>query len=248
MRRIARVACAIALLGIVTPVRADDEDAKVRKVIAKAIKAHGGADKLKKFKASTSKAKGKFYGLGDALEYTEEMYIQLPDRTRIDIDATNFKFIQVFDRDKGWQKIGDNTMEMNKDQVAERKQEMRAAVITHLASLTDKAYDLSAIGDAKVGDRMAYGVRVAQTGQRDVNLFFDRQNGLLIKSETRGKDTMNEGKEFTSETFYSNYKAIDGVMVAHKIEIKRDGKQFVEAEMTEVKLSEKLDDSTFAKP
>jgi len=236
------------VLAVTSPVRADDEDAKVRRVVAKAIKAHGGADKLKKFQASVSKSKGKFYGLGEAIEYTEEMSIQLPDRSRIDIDATNFKFVQVFKGDKGWQKIGDNTIDMTKEQVAERQEEMRAAVVSHLAALTDKAYELSALGDMKVGDRMAVGVRVQHKDHRDVSLFFDKENGLLLKSETRGKDTMNEGKEFASETFFSAYKKVEGVMVAHKIDIKRDGKQFVEAEMSEVKLSEKLDDSVFTKP
>ena len=221
---------------------------KVRKIVAKAIKAHGGADKLKKFKASVSKSKGKFYGLGEAIEYTQEMSIQLPDRSRIDIDATNFKFKQVLNGDKGWQKSNGDTMEMTKEKVAEGQENMHATLVAHLAVLTDKSYELSALGDLKVGDRMAVGVRVEHKGHRDVSLFFDKENGLLLKSELRGKDTMNEDKEFTSETVFSDYKKVEGVMVAHKIDIKRDGKQYVVSEVSEVKLSEKLDDSVFAKP
>ncbi len=218
------------------------------KIVAKAIKAHGGSNKLKKFKASVSKSKGKFYGFGEAIEYTQEMSIQLPDRSRIDIDATNFKFMQVLNGDKGWQKFNGDTMEMTKEKVAEGQENMHATQVAHLAVLTDKSYELSALGDVKVGDRMAVGVRIEHKGHRDVSLFFDKENGLLLKSETRGKDTMNEDKEFTSETVFSDYKKVEGVMVAHKIDIKRDGKQYVVSEVSEVKLSEKLDDSVFAKP
>ena len=48
-------------------VRADD-DAEMKALIEKAIKAHGGADKLNKQKATTMKFKGKIYAVGDGLE------------------------------------------------------------------------------------------------------------------------------------------------------------------------------------
>jgi hypothetical protein len=59
---------------------------------------------------------------------------------------------------------------------------------------------------------------------------------------------MNGGKEYMAETFYSDYKKVDGLLIAHKLLIKRDGNKYVDAEVTEVKVSEKLDDSVFAKP
>jgi len=234
-------------LAAVSPVRAED-DAKLRAIITKAIKVHGGADKLTKLKGSITKTKGTFYGLGDGIEYTQTISIQLPNRIRVDVDAPNFKFVQVFNGDKGWHKFGDNTTDMTKEQVTEAKEQMQAATITHLAVLTDKAYKLSALGETKVGDRAAVGVRVEREGHRPVSLFFDKDNSLLLKTETRGKDTMADGKEFTAESLYSDHKKVDGLMVPYKIEVKRDGKKFVESEVTEVKFSEKLDDSVFAKP
>jgi hypothetical protein len=46
----------------------------------------------------------------------------------------------------------------------------------------------------------------------------------------------------------SDYKRIDGVQQAMKVVTRRDGQPFMELEVTEIKLFEKLDDRVFAKP
>ncbi len=249
-----KIAGALGVVGLLTlplPVRAE-EDAKLREVIARAIKLNGGIDKLKKFKGSVAKTKGKFHGLGEAIDYTGETSLQLPNRLRTEVHSKfgdqEFTFLQVIDGNKGWIKIGDKTDEMNKDMLDEAKEQMNAANITHLACLSDKDYQLSPLGEVKVGDRPAIGIRVERKGYRDVSLFFDKEKGLLVKMETRGKDVMQGGQEYTSTTRYDDYKKVEGMMVAHKVTIKRDGKPFVEGETIEVKISEKLDDSLFEKP
>lgn len=251
MRRIAGFVGVFALLAAVVPARAED-DAKPREVIAKAIKAHGGADNLKKFQATVTKSKGKFYGLGDAIDYTSEASIQLPNRIRSEVSGNvsgqEFKFLQLVNGDKGWVKRGENTDDMNKEQLAEAKEQLNVATIAHLVALGDKEYKLSSLGDSKVGGRDAVGVRVEREGFRPVSLFFDKGNGLLVKTETRGKDLMRGGEEYTGVNVYSDFKKVGGLMIPHKIKITRDGKDYVDSETTEVKLSEKLDDAVFAKP
>jgi hypothetical protein len=250
MGKTAGVLGVVGLLTLFVFVRAAEDD-KAREIVARAIKAHGGLDTLTKLKASSTKEKGKFYGMGDALDFTSESAYQLPDRLMVKVKSKigdqEFSFTQVVSGNKGWIKIADNTDELNPEMLAEAKEQMNAATITHLGCLNDKDYKLSPLGEAKVGDRPAIGVRVAHKGYRDVNLFFDKEKGLLLKMETRGKDPMR-GEEFTSTNVYGDYKKVDGMMVPHKITIERDGKPYVEAEVTEVKNSEKLDDSVFEKP
>ena len=54
--------------------------------------------------------------------------------------------------------------------------------------------------------------------------------------------------EVTAEEFFDDYKPVGGIQHAHKITVLRDGKKFVEGEITDFTPKEKLDDSTFAKP
>jgi len=250
-----KILCALGAVGLaalLVPVRAD-EDAKLRELVERAIKASGGADNLSKYQASVTKQKGKFHGLGDALESTTETSVQLPDRLRAEVhfkaNGQEITFVQVFAADKGWIKIGNMTEEMNKEMLAEAKEQMHATVIvTQLVCLKDKDYKLSPLGEGKVGSRPAIGVRVERKGYRDVNLFFDKDKSLLLKMETRGKDVMQGGQEYTSTTLYDDYKKVEGIMVPHKVTVERDGKPYVEAEVIKVEIVEKLDNHLFAKP
>jgi len=91
-------------------------------------------------------------------------------------------------------------------------------------------------------------VHVEHKGYRDINLYFDKESNLLLKMETRIKDPLRGGEEVAAETLYSDYRNVDGVMTAHKIAIKYDGKTYIESEVTEVKYAERLDDHVFEKP
>lgn len=240
-----------SLLMLLVPVRAD-EDANLREVIARAIKADGGLENLTKFKASATKQKGKLHTPGGAFEFTSENSVQLPDRLRseqhIKVGDMQITVVVIVTGNKGWIQLMGKTEGMNKDMLEEVKEQLNAANISQLACLNDKDYKLSSLGEVKVGGRPAIGVRVERKGYRDVNLFFDKDKSLLLKMETRGKDLMQGGQEYTSTTLFDDYKKVEGMMVAHKVTIERDGKPYLENETTEVKISEKLDDSLFEKP
>jgi hypothetical protein len=251
MRKILGIFCAVGLFAFIVPVRADD-DAATREIVSRAIKAHGGIEALKKYKGSVSKTKGKFYGIGGGIEYSGDTSVQLPNRLRTELElkvaGQDISIIQVIAGDKGWFKIGNKTEELKGELLAEAKEQISAGNNTHLVCLNDKECKLSPLGEIKVADRAAVGVRVERKGYRDVNLFFDKEKNFLVKMETRGKDPMGGGGEFTATTLYEDYKRIDGIMVAHKVTVKRDDKLFVESTVTDIKLSEKLDDNLFEKP
>jgi hypothetical protein len=233
------------------PVRAD-EQADIKAVLAKAIKAAGGADKLGKEKAFTAKFKGKFYMGESGIDYTLELFVQFPGQAKsvisFEVNGMALTVTSVLNKDKGWVKIGDNTMDLDKDRLAEEKEKMYARTLEGLVMLTDKAYTLATVGEVKVGKHDAVGIKVSSKGHRDVNLFFDKKTGLLVKSETMVKKEGSD-MEVSQEVIYEAYKEVDGIKRPTKIQIKQDGKKFVDVdEITEIKVEEKLDDSTFDKP
>ena len=255
MRRLVCLAAVLAVAACGTA-RADDQ-ADLRKVIDKAIKATGGEEKLAKYKAESFKMKGKFYGMGDeGIEYTGEWQVQPPDKFRVQVDGevggqkVNF-FTQVVNGNKVWRKgFNEETQEVtDKDDLTEIKEQFNAREVESLLPLVKgKEYQLASLGDVKVNDKPAVGIRVSRKGFRDVNLFFDKDSGLLVKTERSVKDLMAGDKEQTQEEVLSDFKEVQGVKHATKLVINRDGKKYVEAELSDVELKEKLDDSIFAKP
>jgi hypothetical protein len=252
MRRI--LCLAVALLPATCATALADEAADMKAVIEKAVKAAGGDDKLAKFPAETFKGKGKFYGMGEGIDYTGAWDIHRPDKMRVQIDATaggmTFTFVRVVNGDKVWSKFNDMTTAVeDKDEIAEAKEGQYVGWITTLRPLLkEKGFELTRLDEIKVDGKPAVGVHVFHKDHRDVNLYFDKDKGPLVKSETMIKDFMAGGKEFKQETFYSDHKEVSGVQVPMKIVIDRDGKKYIDVEVTEIEPKEKLDASLFDKP
>jgi hypothetical protein len=239
----------VALAGCVAGGTAD----KARDLLDEAIKAHGGADRLNTYKASTAAVKGKLNVAGQTLSFTARFARELPDRMRneitVEVMNTTIKEIQVLNRGKGWRSENGKTQEMTGEMLKEAREELHGDEVTgQLTPLKGGQYKLSLLGDLKVGDRESVGLRVARAGFRDIHLYFDKKTHLLAKAETRAKDLTAGGKEVTVETFYDDYRPVRGVQVPHRLTIKRDGMAFLTAEVTDVKLFEKLGDDSFGKP
>ena len=114
--------------------------------------------------------------------------------------------------------------------------------------LRDKAFKVALCGERKVGNRTAAVVRVSRNGHFDLNLYFDKETGFLVRSDTHFKEART-GKEIDQETTFSGYKDEDGsgIKSPTKAAIKRDGKRFVESEI-ELKHVESLEPRLFARP
>jgi hypothetical protein len=235
--------------GLAIPaVRAADQP-EARAVVDKAIKAMGRDKPEARKKGLTWKGKGKIFALGDGIEFSGEWIAQMPDKNRGDFDlelpGMKLKMIRCIDGDKGWQKVPDGLMDMDKDEIVEEQHMLYANWVAQLYPLTDQAFELSKLADSKVDGRPVVGVKVARKGRRDVNLYLDKDSSLLLRMETRGKDTMAGGKEVTTDVYYSEYKDTNGIKDARKFTVKQDGKMFLEFEYTDFQRKDKLDDNAF---
>jgi hypothetical protein len=108
----------------------------------------------------------------------------------------------------------------------------------------EKGFKLEPLGEVEVKDRPAVGIRVLSKGHRDINLYFDKKTHQVVKTERRVID--DNGMEVSQENFLTPGKGpgLEGT----RLTIHRDGKLFIEAEVTTFTPAEKLDDSIFAEP
>lgn len=222
-----------------------------RAILDKAIQAHGGTEKLTRFQAGQLKTKGKIELLG-GLEFTQEMSYQLPNRFKesmeIEIAGQKASIVTVYDGQKGWLKVDGKLQDLDEKLLGELKEIAHLMRVSRLVGLVeDKNCKLSALGEIKVAGRAAVGVKIECKGFRDINLYFDKQNGLMVKAERRALDPTT-GQEVSEERIITEYSKVDGVQSPRKLTVYRDGQKFMEAEVTEVKILEKLDPATFARP
>jgi len=246
------------LLGVVTavvlnlPIALRAEDGP-KDILAKAIKAHGGEEFLTKHLAGKSKNKGKITlpGVGE-VEFTQETAHMVPDKFResmeLDINGQKIKVLTVVNGDKI--SIEANGAEVPiTDQIksAIKGAQHLMKVSRMLAPFKEKGYELSAAGEIKVGENPAVGVRVSAKGEKDITMYFDKKTGLLAKVDHQAIDAMS-GNEVPEERIVLEYeKNAAGIPIPKNVVVKRDGKNYLEAEVLETKQLEKLDDSEFAK-
>lgn len=244
----------LSVLGVVmllASARGDAEgDAKA--VLDFAINAHGGANKIGQHKALVVKMRGKVEINGQSFAVVSTTSTQGPGRARIEteVEVTEGKFtsIQVVDRDKGWHKVGDRLTDLDKDKLTELREQVHAAALACLSPLRERAYRFAPLGEINLDGKELVGVQVTLEGRRDVNLYFDKKSGLLIKSETRAKEQFNGNQEFTAEIIYSEYREFDGVQRPTKHVLRRDGKTIGELDITSYEGLDKLDEAVFARP
>jgi hypothetical protein len=135
---------------------------------------------------------------------------------------------------------------MTREELEEHREGIYSVWVMSLVPLKDREFRLSPLGARTVAGRPADGVKVSRKGHADVSLYFDRETGLLVLSETRYKEARS-GKEVHQETRFSGYTDVSGVKSPTTVSIQRDHKRVVEATI-EVRHLYRLGEGVFAKP
>ena len=222
----------------------------VRSILDRAIKAHGGEEKLAKYRAGRVKTKGRIE-LGGGVEFTEEVAYQAPDKLRealdLEVNGEKVKVVTVINGGKAAITVNGKKLPLNDKLKEALRDSAQLLQMARLLPLRGKGFDLAPLGEVKVNDRPAVGIRVSRQGARDVNLYFDKKTGLLTKVERRAVDPMS-GQEFTEERIIKEYQKVDGIAAPKRAVMRRDGERFLDAEVVEVQHLEAIDDGEFNVP
>jgi hypothetical protein len=233
------------LLGQAGRVLAEDT---AQGIIDKAIQAHGGAEKLAKFKAVQTSGKGTIEVMGMTLSFTAEGAAQMPDKFKsvLNLEVAGMKVTQVqaMNGDKITITVNGKETPINDDIRKLVKDQVYAESLTSLLPLKEKSLELSLVGEAKVDGQAAVGVKVTSKGHPDVTLYFDKKTDLLAKAGYRTRDP-GSNQDYNQEKLFRDYKDVNGIKTPMKETIQKDGQKFIEVETLEVKYLEKLDDSAF---
>jgi hypothetical protein len=241
-----RQACAAFLIAVTFsgPLRASEKEAKA--VIDRAIKAHGGADALKKAAVFKSAAKGTRHVAGRDVAYTRALEARLPGRLRLAITlGGRVETAVLLDGAKAKQAEGDRTIELKAPRVKELRGEADVLWLATLVPLLGEGVVLSAAKGAKVEGEEAAGVKATRKGHADTTLYFSKKTGLLVRIARRGAVA---GKEAEMEWTYGGHKEVAGVKVPTKEVQSVGGKKVAELTISEWSFPAKIDAGRFTKP
>lgn len=241
---LAAVGFAALLAG--SPVAAQ---ASATDIIKKAVEATGGEATIKKFKAMTEKSKGSMDFNGADAKFTAEGSYQEPDKMKmsfsLDLLGQKINAVQLMNGDKF--RMTANGMEVPLDDGA--KAEMKEGILLHNVSklypLLDAAeFEVKLVdGLKKVNDKDAHVLEVKPKKGKAMKVYIDAKDFMLVRVDKKGMNAAQQ--EGDQEMFFSDFKKVEGIMIPMKTKILHDGKKFMEAESTEVKLLETLPKGEF---
>jgi hypothetical protein len=250
MRPAMIVAGVLLAAGRAGAVPGPEEDA--RAVVARAVAAHGGEDRLAGDHAERVRFRGTIYGDKTSSPFEAETLVQLPGqlKTRIEMrlgDGRKQALVQLVDGTKAALFLNGRPEKMDlaaRQEMAAKLQVQRVLRLVPL--LRDRSYELAPLPDVKVNDRPAAGVRVSARGRGELRLYFDRELGLLVKSE-HGLDD-GAGRVVRQEEYYGEFRDVEGRKRPFKVAAYRDGRKVMEAEVVDFKDLGRIDDAEFSRP
>lgn len=248
-----RTATLVLPLALLIPTAAPtqapaDPDAKA--ILDKAIAAHGGKDQLARARADWVKIKGTLHLENQQIPFVGETWVQLPGQFKNALEVTNPKgttrLVQVIVKDKVTMTLDGRPHKASPAALSEMRETLHLNNAIRLLPLLAQAdvYKVEATGEAKADDRTLLGVKVTARGRRDLRLFFDKESGLLVRTEQLLDD--GNGKEVRQETVYLDFRELGGYKRPVKMAAFREGKKVMDAELVEVKYFEKFEDAIFA--
>jgi outer membrane lipoprotein-sorting protein len=241
-----QILAAIVALLPATTIQSADDQAVAWRAIKRAMEALGHPSDTHRYKGTVQRYRIKSLRQDLEVSCTGQVWSQPPDKIRIE---TFLWFTMVIDGDKGWIHAhrDDKTIAMSAEDLAAMKESRYANEVSSLAALLRPPFRLTSLGDRKVNDRPAIGVRVTCLNRPPIELFFDKQSGLLVKSARRVM-VAGQPERALREAWYEDYREVNGVKWAMKTTYKEDGKLTSQLTLEDVSFVDKFDSDTFSKP
>ena len=255
MPRLLALLLTLPVLAIVSDSVAEDDAAAARQkameIIERAIKAQGGDERIAKMQTMARRLKAKvFLPDGKEVPFQLDNVWQMPDRYRstLTMSINNLPIVRtlIINGDKGWIDINGYAKELTPREMQEFKDQIYAERMCQLAPLRRTDCKFMILDEIKIARRTIQGINIERPGHRDVNLYFDKATGLLVKMEhvIMGAN----GLEASQEVYFAGYTSTRGPKHWRRIAVFNDGVKIFEAEVVRVRYLDKVDDRWFAPP
>lgn len=208
-------------------------------VLDKYIAALGGKAAVEKI--TTRVSKGSRIG-ADGVAVPEEVYQKSPNKILVVTSYPQNVITNLTNDANVWATNGKG--ESRRLEGDEAEQFRREAQLFQPTRLKEIYKNMSVVGAEKIGDKDVYLVRaLTQTGGRE-RLYFDKQNGLLVRRFAVSPTVIGA---FTFQVDYADYKTFDGVQVPTTVQWSIPGRVW-SRKITDVKQNTAIDDTKFNEP
>jgi len=229
---------------LLLPVAASAQTAD--EIVNKALATRGGVDKIKAVQSERVSGRISFTG---GLEGAFVLELKRPGKMRIEISVEGQKVIRVYDgKSAGWML---NPFAENKDVQPMSGEELKSVSEESdfdgpLVEYKTKGSQIELVGKEEFNDKSVYRLKLINKNGDVRFYFFDASSFVLLKWEGIRRI---EDKEFPWESFFSDYRDVQGLKYPFRIEQGSPGTEIRQNLITDkIEIDPQIDDSRFAKP
>jgi zinc protease len=222
-------------------VKAAEAMPTVDQVLEKYVQALGGRSALQKVSSRISKGTFEIPTYGS--HASEEIYEKAPNKSVSITNDPNYGVVRLgFNGSVGWQEDPDNGLrEFSGAQLATLK---RNSDFYRDLNLKQLYVTMTLKSREKVGNHEAYVVEATPADGSPEQMYFDKDNGLLILVKATREGQQGRVQVGTS---YEDYREVDGIKLPFRIHQSRPGFSFI-IRLSEVQHNVPIDDAKFEKP
>ena len=215
-------------------------------IVDKHVKAIGGKEKLNAIKSLKMSGKMQVQGM----EIPMVMFLKTPNSMRSESTIQGMTMVSAYDSKSktGWYTnpmSGDKTAQkMNQEQTTEME-DIGDMIVGPLTNYKEKGGTIEFIGKDDMEGTEVLKLMLTKKNKDVVYYFLDASSYLILKESSK---TKFQDKEIESETYYSNYKTINGVTLATTTEQKSGGQLQEQISMDKVEIDVPMDETLFVLP
>lgn len=219
------------------------------KRLEKAIDAHGGADGLQKLAVCVQTLNGQMRMPQMGMMPAEQVLkLQFPEQLRLTSTikiAMDSKLLFIgLNKNGGWYGTAGETKEMSEIEVTDHRGELYLRRVFALFPLKNDEFNLKPIDGIDVEGKPTFGIRVAHKKWPSVNLYFDSESSLLVRSLCRFSQA---GIVALRETSFMDFKPVHGIKLPSRI-VERLGSDKILDTSISYTFPARIEDKEFEQP
>ena len=227
------------------PEASEGDTAKAKEILAAAVDAHGGLEKLQMVKNIVMEFRGSANSPMGPMQIEGKSYYLFPDKVREDLKLPQMELSEIFDGTSAFVVTPMGIQPFPPEAVNAYRDRIYRQTVWLLTNLSQNDIPIQYAGTEEVEDKLSHILLVPQPSGTLLKIFVSAETHYIVKlthSET------NQGVTVNGETFIDDYRDVDGVKIPHHLVQKANGELAIEMWITGITLNAELDESLFQEP
>ena len=227
------------------PEASDADVVKAKEIVAAAVAAHGGLEKLQAVKNVVSDTQTTANTPMGAMELKVVLYQVYPDKMRQDINTPQGEMSIVFDGKAVYAVSAMGVQPLPPEMTTSLKNAVFRDTVPLLVHLTQNDTPVQYAGTEEVDGKPAAVLLVKQPSGEMVKVFISEETHYVIKVAFRETE---QGATMDKETLFSDFRDVEGVKFAFHVVQNVNGELYTDNRVSNIKLNSELDESLFEVP